>query len=63
MVFTLSPVLRSNIGTSTSSRPESWVLVVVETMTTLDWARAAPVGATSRPTSSSQRPAIDRDVM
>ena len=63
MVFTLSPLCFSNIGTRTSSRPESCVLVVVERMTTLDWARAAPVGHVSRAASSSQSPAIDRIIM
>jgi hypothetical protein len=52
IVFTVSPDVFSNIGTRTSSRPESWVLVVVERMT-VDWARAASGGAlavrTTRP--------------
>jgi len=37
--------------------------VVVETMTTPDWAAAGPAGTTSRATSSSQTPTLDRAVM
>src|SRR6185503_16655651 len=40
MVLTLRPLCFSNIGTSTSSSPESWVLVVVERITVLDCAVA-----------------------
>jgi hypothetical protein len=39
MVFTVSPLFFSNKGTSTSSSPESWVLVVVARMTMFDWLR------------------------
>ena len=51
-VFSVNPVCCSNIGTSTSSRPESWVLVVVERMTVRDaggWAAAGTrASATTR---------------
>src|SRR5258705_234270 len=55
MVFTVSPVCFSNMGTSTSSSPESWVLVVVDTMTMLDLAAAGPVVDGSRPASNGLR--------
>ena len=42
IVFTVSPDFFSNIGTMTSRSPESWVLVVVDRMTTLDWESASP---------------------
>ena len=44
IVLTVSPVFCSNMGTRTSSSPESWVLVVVDRMTMFDW---AGVGAAS----------------
>jgi hypothetical protein len=57
------PLFFSNIGTSTSSRPESWVLVVVERMTTPDWASAVPVEVARRAAVASQSPAINRAIM
>ena len=43
IVLTVSRVFFSNMGTSTSRSPESWVLVVVDRITVLDcaWAGAA----------------------
>jgi len=55
MVFTVRPVCFSNIGTSTSSNPESWVLVVVDRITTVDWARLEPATTRIRPRAISAR--------
>src|SRR3972149_3359561 len=41
IVLTLYPVRASNMGTRTSSRPESWVLVVVDK---ISWGLAGLVG-------------------
>ena len=54
IVLTVSPVFFSNSGTSTSRRPESWVLVVVERMTVVDCARAG-VAHTEHSTTRSRR--------
>src|SRR5581483_2390472 len=60
IVLTEYPVCFSNIGTRTSSRPESWVLVVVERITTLEgvWAvaGAGPALHASAATSAAASP-------
>ena len=49
IVFTVYPVFFSNSGTSTSSSPESCVLVVVDRMTVLDGACAHATADRSQP--------------
>src|SRR6185295_18423702 len=63
MVFTVRPLFFSNSGTSTSSRPESWVLVVVERMTMLDCARVGLAEADRRPMVANQSTTIHRAIM
>ena len=58
IVLTVNPVCFSNIGTSTSRSPESWVEVVVERMTTGDCAAAGADATSRRPRASRSRSGI-----
>jgi len=62
-VFTVYPVWRSNMGTSTSSNPESCVLVVVDRITTLDCAQAGATALAAASTAVSSVEIISRRFM
>src|SRR5262250_3095093 len=55
MVLTERLDFFSNMGTRTSSSPDSWVLVVVDGMTFVDWARAGAFGHGEQSATSSRR--------